>query len=244
MKFGVKILITILAILFIITVALFSYQYYENNSLRNLNKLLRKEIVEKDSIEQIREGLYKRIVNDLYSSKELQEELKISNEKLYSEVEKYKVLYYGQIETKESSSDGKPDEVYLDESAKSYVSFYPDNTNPFIKHTLIIDSIGSQYRFNIYPFKLSYTIVEDEIGLQRIYFDTPDWLLLNDIPLQSLSKSQTKELKNWSIYLGAGIDLTGDRKGYGKVTVQKNKFLYSTSVGKKLIMMDVSFKLY
>lgn len=244
MKFYYKIIIAILAVLIVVLYISFLYQYKTAKSLKELNYNLKKEIIQNDSIEEVRDGLYKKLVNDLYSVRELNEKVKAESESLYREIDKYKILYYGVIDTSGQDFDTIPEESDVNEFKKTYTSYYPNPTNPFIRHTLTTDFSGSQANFEIFPFKLSYTIVEDELEFQRIYFDTPEWLKIDDIRVSSVNKSQDRYRERFSIYAGLGVNTLHTKEVYGKLTLQNKKFMYSTSIGKDIFLLDISFKLY
>lgn len=176
------------------------------------NIKLKMEIILKDSLTQVGEGKYRKMVNYYDGKVKLLERVRKNNPEIYREIIKNneKILSNTNLDftfkPKESSRVlTKKDSIF------EFSSYYPKKENSFIKFngTLNTNSniLNEKWTFN--NIKLDIILTEKENGLWNTYLDGPDFVVVNSMSINSLPPKEYVPVKDkvkfLNFYGGVGI---------------------------------------
>lgn len=229
-------LIGLLIIIVVPVVKLFQL----NKTLKEQDKKiiqLRKELLLSDSLYTIRDGMYKKSVIDLYTSKELNEELRKSNEELSEEVQKLrgKVVVLQEINLQLVN---KVDTVYVSEDLvdkDSVVAFYPSITAPLIKFNRNYQPSLYTDSWEFSTFKLDIAIFQEQSGEFTAILNTPEWIKLNKLEVKTVELNPPKvDNFDWVTMVGVHRNLGTGRLDMGidlGMRYKRNIITVGTSTG-------------
>lgn len=225
MKINFKILIGI--ILGIILIGFFLYKYHQsqiNVYKQDIDKY-KKEIISRDTLEKIREGEYRKLVNSYNDEKSLTEKLKNTSVALQKDItnKKEKPVLIGK--TTITIKDGKTEETPLIEekdSTYSFVSKYP-TTKPFVVYNGNVNFKKKTVKGDL-TFKgldLTVVVTEKPNGMWDSYVVGDPLINISDLEVNTLPKIVEKPKKQALI------------KGYGGLGVIKlqNKVHPTVNIG-------------
>lgn len=240
-----KLIITSYVVLILLIIGLVLYY---NNALgknKQMSEGLKAQIIEADELQKLDSVTYTKVVNDLLSERQLNTILKTENKELFNKVEQYKILYYGVVNTKEQEQAKDSVPVMEDSQTRTLtlIDYYPSPENPFIEYRAVIDSVVASTKFTIHPFRLDFSIVQDPNEVQRVVFNAPSWLEIDDI--QIYAKSPEIERQTPKLYIGAGVLYHQDKaQAFGTLDLQKDKWIYGGMFGHKLIGGSIKFNIW
>jgi len=239
-----KLIIISYVVLILTIIGLVVYYNIALGAKDDLSYQLKKQLIEADNVKKLDSTNYVKVVNDLNTEKELSNILKNENNELFQKAKKYELLYFGSLQTQKVI---QLDTVllYVDKQtqATTLTDWFPTIDNPFIKYTAVIDSTNAKTEFTVYPFKLDFSIVNDTENVQRVIFNTPTWLQVEDI--QIYSKSQHTALKSAKWYIGAGVIHTNNTSTIlGTLDYSKDRWMYGVMGGSNLIGGSIKYNIF
>lgn len=179
---------------------------------------LQKDLISRDSLEIIKDGLYKKTVADLYTSKELTKELKATNSTLSEEVKRLKgsivLLEEINFKLKDKRDTVK---VVVDEVNKDKVlAFYPNSLNSLI-------TFSREYQENSYidnwaftTLKIDMVVVQEKSGKFSAMLNAPDWIELKSLNVKTIPLQQPKpDNFDWVTMISVQKNLETSKKQLG-----------------------------
>lgn len=179
---------------------------------------LQKDLISRDSLEIIKDGLYKKTVADLYTSKELTKELKATNSTLSEEVKRLKgsivLLEEINFKLKDKRDTVK---VVVDEVNKDKVlAFYPNSLNSLI-------TFSREYHENSYidnwaftTLKIDMVVVQEKSGKFSAMLNAPDWIELKSLNVKTIPLQQPKpDNFDWVTMISVQKNLETSKKQLG-----------------------------
>lgn len=177
---------------------------------------LQKEVISKDSTYHIVDGLYKRTVADLYTSKELNTELKAINKQLSSEVRKLKGSVIMLQEINLQLRD-KKDTVIIREGEVDkdrVLAYYPNSTKPLIKFSRDYQETKYLDSWEFSTFKIDMVVIQEPTGRFTALFDAPDWIRLNSLNVKTTPLITQKEDNfDWITMIGVQQNMVSKQYG-------------------------------
>ena len=186
--------LTIVALIFI---GAFSFILIQNAGLKSDLVDYKKTILQKDSLEKIREGEYTKLVNDLKSSNDLKKYIKEISDSTYQDIKrnKEKPLIITKVTTVPKTIQ-TIDTVYIDTlGVRTITSYYPNKDSMYIKHTSIIKDKESKNTWEFSPLKLNVIVTQQKDGMYRARFVGPSWIEAQEVTVNSLPLSPITERK-------------------------------------------------
>jgi hypothetical protein len=227
MKLDVKSIIIIGLVIFA------GFQFYKQNitqqQLEEATTAARTELIAKDSLQKINEGLYTKLAADTLTIAELRR----LNDSLGLALGKKPTVII-QTEFLPAPQTGDAD-VAIGALGEIKISDrYPKSEEtPFVKYEALVSledttAVGT-FTFN--PISINLGIEETEEGLFRVNTKVPDWLQVNSIDVQSLPMTLPKQDK-FGVLLGGG---------YGRDFQDDSQFLYlSGGLRYKKIYLEIN----
>ena len=158
-----------LIIVALIFIGAFSFILIQNAGLKSDLVDYKKTILQKDSLEKIREGEYTKLVNDLKSSNDLKKYIKEISDSTYQDIKrnKEKPLIITKVTTVPKTIQ-TIDTVYIDTlGVRTITSYYPNKDSMYIKHTSIIKDKESKNTWEFSPLKLNVIVTQQKDGMYR-----------------------------------------------------------------------------
>ena len=193
-----------LIIVALIFIGAFSFILIQNAGLKSDLVDYKKTILQKDSLEKIREGEYTKLVNDLKSSNDLKKYIKEISDSTYQDIKrnKEKPLIITKVTTVPKTIQ-TIDTVYIDTlGVRTITSYYPNKDSMYIKHTSIIKDKESKNTWEFSPLKLNVIVTQQKDGMYRARFVGPSWIEAQEVTVNSLPLSPITERK-FKFLLGA-----------------------------------------
>ncbi len=193
-----------LIIVALIFIGAFSFILIQNAGLKSDLVDYKKTILQKDSLEKIREGEYTKLVNDLKSSNDLKKYIKKISDSTYQDIKrnKEKPLIITKVTTVPKTIQ-TIDTVYIDTlGVRTITSYYPNKDSMYIKHTSIIKDKESKNTWEFSPLKLNVIVTQQKDGMYRAIFVGPSWIEAQEVTVNSLPLSPITERK-FKFLLGA-----------------------------------------
>lgn len=186
-----------LIIVALIFIGAFSFILIQNAGLKSDLVEYKKTILQKDSLEKIREGEYTKLVNDLKSSNDLKKYIKEISDSTYQDIKrnKEKPLIITKVTTVPKTIQ-TIDTVYIDTlGVRTITSYYPNKDSMYIKHTSIIKDKESKNTWEFSPLKLNVIVTQQKDGMYRARFVGPSWIEAQEVTVNSLPLSPITERK-------------------------------------------------
>lgn len=205
MRKGIKVIISI-GIIIVLTILFLQKEVTVIKKTKTINTF-RKELIVRDSLIKITNGLYQSAIQDFYTEKELNEELKNKNKELYREIKELKqtILAYQSITIKPKD---KQDTIYIEgEIDYQYVeAIYSHKDSVFVKFTrnYLINGYVDNWKFN--PVGIDIILIETKDNFFSAIIDTPDWLEIQSHSIKTIPLP--KKIDNFDWYTGVGIGST------------------------------------
>lgn len=217
----IRVTVTVITILTIIV--FFGNQRYKTQQKNKQIIFLQKELAKRDSLFQVADGAYKKLVADYYTERELLEVLSQENKELHTLTKtlKAKVVYYQTLTMKPND---RVDTVYVRTTERDNVlSYYPDKEVGFIKYTRTYfdEYYIDNWKFNTLP--ISILIQEEQKGVFTSTIKGASWITISDMQVRSLPLDNITQ-KKLSFYTGLGL-------GYNLTDNYKHKVVSDVSVG-------------
>lgn len=193
-----------LIVVALIIIGAFSFILIQNAGLKSDLVDYKKTILQKDSLQKIREGEYTKLVNDLKSSNDLKKYIKEISDSTYQDIKrnKEKPLIITKVTTIPKTIQ-TIDTVYIDTlGVRTITSYYPNKDSMHIKHTSIIKDKESKNTWEFSPLKLNVIVTQQKDGMYRARFVGPSWIEAQEVTVNSLSLSPITERK-FKFLLGA-----------------------------------------
>ena len=193
-----------LIIVALIIIGAFSFILIQNAGLKSDLVDYKKTILQKDSLQKIREGEYTKLVNDLKSSNDLKKYIKEISDSTYQDIKrnKEKPLIITKVTTIPKTIQ-TIDTVYIDTlGVRTITSYYPNKDSMYIKHTSVIKDKESKNTWEFSPLKLNVIVTQQKDGMYRARFVGPSWIEAQEVTVNSLSLSPITERK-FKFLLGA-----------------------------------------
>lgn len=167
-----------------------------NKCSTELEKQKIEYLIKTDTLKQINETQYKKLIADTLTERELRKRIKeleieaIKNPKIVTEI-KWKI------------KDGEKvvDTVLLPYEGKPlYVSdYYPNKENPFVNYTLK-DTVG---KFKFYPAKIDIVVSENKNGTWQVDTKVPPYIEITEI--KAVGQKRPIIQKTTPFYIGGGV---------------------------------------
>ena len=186
-----------LIIVALIFIGAFSFILIQNVGLKSDLVEYKKTILQKDSLEKIREGEYTKLVNDLKSSNDLKKYIKEISDSTYQDIKrnKEKPLIITKVTTVPKTIQ-TIDTVYIDTlGVRTTTSYYPNKDSMYIKHTSIIKDKEAKNTWEFSPLKLNVIVTQQKDGMYRARFIGPSWIEAQEVTVNSLPLSPITERK-------------------------------------------------
>lgn len=186
-----------LIIVALIFIGAFSFILIQNVGLKSDLVEYKKTILQKDSLEKIREGEYTKLVNDLKSSNDLKKYIKEISDSTYQDIKrnKEKPLIITKVTTVPKTIQ-TIDTVYIDTlGVRTTTSYYPNKDSMYIKHTSIIKDKEAKNTWEFSPLKLNVIVTQQKDGMYRARFVGPSWIEAQEVTVNSLPLSPITERK-------------------------------------------------
>lgn len=193
-----------LIIVALIFIGAFSFILIQNAGLKSDLVDYKKTILQKDSLEKIREGEYTKLVNDLKSSNDLKKYIKEISDSTYQDIKrnKEKPLIITKVTTVPKTIQ-TIDTVYIDTlGVRTITSYYPNKDSMYIKHTSVIKDKESKNTWEFSPLKINVIVTQQKDGMYRARFVGPSWIEAQEVTVNSLPLSPITERK-FKFLLGA-----------------------------------------
>ena len=193
-----------LIIVALIIIGAFSFILIQNAGLKSDLVDYKKTILQKDSLQKIRDGEYTKLVNDLKSSNDLKKYIKEISDSTYQDIKrnKEKPLIITKVTTIPKTIQ-TIDTVYIDTlGVRTITSYYPNKDSMYIKHTSVIKDKESKNTWEFSPLKLNVIVTQQKDGMYRARFVGPSWIEAQEVTVNSLSLSPITERK-FKFLLGA-----------------------------------------
>lgn len=193
-----------LIIVALIIIGAFSFILIQNAGLKSDLVDYKKTILQKDSLQKIRDGEYTKLVNDLKSSNDLKKYIKEISDSTYQDIKrnKEKPLIITKVTTIPKTIQ-TIDTVFIDTlGVRTITSYYPNKDSMYIKHTSVIKDKESKNTWEFSPLKLNVIVTQQKDGMYRARFVGPSWIEAQEVTVNSLPLSSITERK-FKILLGA-----------------------------------------
>ena len=193
-----------LIVVALIIIGAFSFILIQNAGLKSDLVDYKKTILQKDSLQKIREGEYTKLVNDLKSSNDLKKYIKEISDSTYQDIKrnKEKPLIITKVTTIPKTIQ-TIDTVYIDTlGVRTITSYYPNKDSMYIKHTSVIKDKESKNTWEFSPLKLNVIVTQQKDGMYRARFVGPSWIEAQEVTVNSLPLSPITERK-FKFLLGA-----------------------------------------
>jgi len=184
------------------------------NKLEEERTALRTEKIRNDSLVQVTETQWRKLVADTLTQRELQREVA----KLKMDIAaKPKIVYRIVFVPKEVE---KPvDSVIVEGDSIHIIDHYPQKENYFVRYSnkLSLSEQSGIGKFEFSPFNVNIVISQRADGVFQSDIQVPPWLTVGEVDIQATPMTQPKP-NNFGLILGAGAGtefLTGD--GYGRL---------------------------
>lgn len=167
-----------------------------------LDKMNRDHKIENDSLRQVSETQYKKLLDDRFTKKELKniidslglEMIKNPNTVIITEVEIREVT---KTADKIVNVDGK---IEVED-------FYPSKEDPFVRYTLR----DTTSNFKFYPFEVSMVVSENKDGTWQVDSKVPEFMKINRIDAMAQPK---KTERKRPFIAGAGFTRYPDKNSF------------------------------
>ncbi|MCA9750209.1 MAG: hypothetical protein KC414_13960 [Romboutsia sp.] len=203
---------SLIAIIVILTVFGIN-QYFSKVSTEKLVKNYKIALIESDSLKQVSEEHYQKLVNDMNSQKDIFKLLKEQNEELYKTLkeENKKPISYtliqAQPQTKIDTITIK-DTVRKGQFYKVFKDYYPNSNSPFIIYDGEIKDNSLVGKFNFNTLDIGIVISEKQKDLFEADLDAPEWLKINNLQVNSLPLENVKvDNFDWMIGGSSGLNI-------------------------------------
>ena len=193
-----------LIVVALIIIGAFSFILIQNAGLKSDLVDYKKTILQKDSLQKIREGEYTKLVNDLKSSNDLKKYIKEISDSTYQDIKrnKEKPLIITKVTTIPKTIQ-TIDTVYIDTlGVRTITSYYPNKDSMYIKHTSVIKDKESKNTWEFSPLKINVIVTQQKDGMYRARFVGPSWIEAQEVTVNSLPLSPITERK-FKFLLGA-----------------------------------------
>lgn len=199
MKNLTKILIGIIFIMALIFG--FTRNSYKNK-IDKLNNKVRTSIIAKDSLKELSEGLYTKLVADTLTKRELRHkidslQLALKDPKIVTEI---KIV----IKEIEKPVDG----FVVKDSVVTINDTYPNKENPFVNYNASLNLITKKGvgKFKFTPFKIDLAIGRNKDGTYKINSKVPEFMEITSLDVTATPISPAEDKKdNFGILLGPSI---------------------------------------
>lgn len=201
-----------LLIAVIVVILLFGInQCSEREKAESVVRDYKVKMLEMDSLRKVSDGHYQKLVNDLYTEKELIKVLKGENKELADLIaeQKKKLIAYSKIKLTAKQKKDSVKVASKTENGKEVLEFadyYPDKENPFVVYEGVLRDKVLYGGFTFKTFGLDMVITEKSKGLFEVDFKAPEWLELTSLEVHSLPLSPIR-VDNFDWYLGTNLGL-------------------------------------
>lgn len=164
--------------------------YKENRTLK----------ISKDELVKVNDEQYRKLVGDTLTQRQLNKI--VDSLKLKLDAKPTTIIETVFVPVNDS---GEIDDVIVLNDSITIEDYYPNKENYFVKYFAKIaisteDGIGE---FSFSPIKLNLIISQKEDGIYQLDTKTPNWLLINNINIQSIPLTPTK-IDNFGWIVGGG----------------------------------------
>ena len=165
---------------------------------------LQGDLLQRDSVIEIADGVYKASVQDNFTLKDLNNKLKVENHTLYTQTKelKAKITFYQQISIQPKK---KVDTVKIDTIDCRFIeSFYPEEKNYFVRFNreYFKDYYTDKWDFN--PLSIDVVIQQEISGKYSAILKGAEWLQVSGVAVYSLPIPPPKK-DNFDFYTAGGL---------------------------------------
>lgn len=166
--------------------------------------------MKKDTLEKINEGLYRKIISDTMTKQQLMELIKQKTPEVYLQIKDSKSKPVSSTNIQIKPTEKKTEvSIHAKDSIVELVSKYPDNKDPFIKHTLNVVKHVDKYsiqnaKWEFSELPIDLVVTEERNGIYKTYINGPEWLQVTNVKVNSLPIKTTKQ-NNFGVIVGGGL---------------------------------------
>lgn len=157
-----------------------------------VDRLERNYKIENDSLKQVNETQYKKLIDDRLTRKELRQ---IINELGIKDVPKPEIVVVTEYKIKEVTKS--VDKIEYVNGKVEVEDYYPNIEKPFIRYSLK-DSVSN---FKFYPFEMAIVVSENRDGTWQVDSKVPDFISISKIEANAI---RTKTERKRPFIVGAG----------------------------------------
>ena len=204
-----------LAIMLVLMMGFLQFKSYtENRRARKVIEDYKRTIIESDVLRLEKDGVYKKIVDNLNSEKDLKKALKEQNETLSNNVKKSKSKILS-LTSIIATMEKKTDTVYLDTTLVTdkditIPAFYPNKEKWFISYKGVYNfndnTLISSWDFT--ELKIDIVLTEKTKGIWETFVNGPDFLKIGKIDVKSLPEEDFAGKKEPWIRASWGLGMT------------------------------------
>lgn len=196
-------LILVIIILLLIGGGFLMKNHYEGQ-IAEVNREKRALILKNDTLQQISETQYRKLLADSLTQKELNRIVKDLEIKLEANP---RIVYRTKIEIREVEKT--TDSVSIENDTITVDSHYPQKENYFARYQSKIslkDSTATEL-WNFQPFDMALVVSLRDDGLYQVDSKVPSFMTISSIDVQGVPMSQDKDNKrnNFGLLLGGGV---------------------------------------
>lgn len=192
----------------------------------------KKQLAITDSLYQDSKGVYNKLIKDFKKTRHLNKELKVKNRDLYDSVKKSKgktvITQYIELEPETILDtiviEGKTVRDTI-RHFESFKAFYPNEEEKFATYSVNKRNGILTGTWDFDTISLDLAIVEEKRGIFYVKTDTPEWLKVRSVEVQSLPLSPLRK-NNFDFVIGAGVG-----KNYSAMS---NNILFKGEAGFRL----------
>jgi len=200
-----NIIISLIIIILLLLGGGFLYINSLKNNISDLQFANRKLEISKDSLVQVNDTQFRKLVADTLTKKQLRKKI----DSLGFELDNVEPKIVYQIKYVPKEIEKPTDEVVVEEDTVKIDSYYPQKENYFMRYQNTIslkDGVGLE-KWTPKPISLSGVISQRDDGIWTADFQTPDWLDIESVDIEAVPLDIPKKDRfGWLIGASYGKD--------------------------------------
>lgn len=195
-------------------IAFFALKIYSSfNKVNEENTLLKKEILAKDTLDQIAPGKASKLDNTFATAGDLNTQQKTQDASLLDTIKKRNetILSLSNIVLSMQNQKQITPVIENKDSTYSFTSYYPKKDSAFIQYDGNLNTktkqLNDTWSFN--PLKVNVTLTQRKDGLWDTYLDAPTFVKIDSIKVNSLPPAKyvptAQQQKLFVLYGGLGV---------------------------------------
>lgn len=212
-------IINIGVVILVILLLLFGINKYFNNRDEKLLNEYKKTLIQNDSLRKISDGHYQKLVNDLYTQKQLLDKIKLDNIEMYKylKTNDKKPISYTNIIFKPEDKEGKvPLNIREKDGLVYFNDYYPNKEDYFINYNGIVGKDSIQSTWNFQDINIGIVVSEKTKGLFEADLTAPKWIKVSKVEVNSLPLENIKQDNfDWLLGFNGGMNYISKVPNFG-----------------------------